>query len=661
MFPTVRLAAVAAGLFASTSALAAQFSLAQDAKAFGARESLRSVELSPSGTRLLYIGSGSGRVSVLQHVDLASKTTQTIAASDGNPEDLYWCAFGSDTQLVCKFGGYVNLEGDIAGFSRLVTLPSRGGKPRPLGERESYYTPVSRQYDGDILDWMPGNPGSVLMQRTYAGERNRAGSNIRDTREGLGVDRIDLASLRVTPVESATRQADSFMTDGRGTVRIMGSAAAAGEAQELTGLYRFKYRAAGSKDWRPLVEYDMRSDKGATPIAVEAESNSAFLLSKLNGRDALYRIKLDGSGTTTLVAANQQVDIDDVVRIGRGQRVIGYTFATEGRDIVYFDPEYAKLSNSLAKALGGKVGVTFEGASGDGSKLVVFASSDTDPGTYYLLDRKTKRLDEIAPVRPALKGRTLAPVQHVAVPAPDGVNIPAYLTLPVGGSARNLPAIVLPHGGPSARDEWGFDWLAQFLAARGYAVIQPNYRGSAGYGEQWEGANGFKEWEKAIADISASARYLTAQGIADPKRLAILGWSYGGYAALQSAAVEPDLYKAAVAIAPVTDLSLLKRQAENFTSRRIVQDFVGSGTHILHGSPAKRASSIKAPVLLVHGDLDANVHIRHSEAMVSALNGAGKSAELIRFKGLDHQLDDSAAREQMLNRIGAFLGAAIGN
>ncbi|HZB69343.1 MAG TPA: alpha/beta fold hydrolase, partial [Sphingomicrobium sp.] len=391
------------------------------------------------------------------------------------------------------------------------------------------------------------------------------------------------------------------MTDGRGNVRLMEVGVVAGEEQELTGVWRYKFRARGSKEWKPFIEYRSSDGAGAYPLAIEADSDSAFVTRKLDGRDALYRIKLDGSGATTLVAAEKAVDIDNVVRVGRGQRVIGYTYADDAREVVYFDPEYTKLAGSLSKALPGRPGINFEGASADGSKLLIFASSDTNPGTYYYLDKATKRLDEVAPVRPELAGRKLAEVKPVRIPAPGGVQIPGYLTLPPDGNGKNLPAIVLPHGGPSARDEWGFDWLAQFLAARGYAVIQPNYRGSAGYGDQWKGANGFKDWKTAIADIAASARYLVAEGIADPKRLAILGWSYGGYAALQSAAVEPELYRAAVAIAPVTDLGLLKRQSENFTNRRLVQELVGSGAHIEAGSPARHARAIKAPVLLVHG------------------------------------------------------------
>jgi dipeptidyl aminopeptidase/acylaminoacyl peptidase len=238
--------------------------------------------------------------------------------------------------------------------------------------------------------------------------------------------------------------------------------------------------------------------------------------------------------------------------------------------------------------------------------------------------------------------------------------IPAYLTLPPGKAAKGLPAVVLPHGGPSSRDEWGFDWLAQFLAARGYAVIQPNFRGSGGYGDEWLAGNGFTGWKTAIGDVTASARHLIAKGVADPEKIAIVGWSYGGYAALQSAAVEPDLYKAVVAIAPVTDLSALASESRGFTNSRLVKAYVGEGAHLVEGSPLRNAAAIKAPVLLVHGTLDANVSIDHSRRMLDALKAQGTSAELLTFKDLDHQLNGSDARIEMLKRIGAQLEQAFG-
>src|SRR3546814_3214520 len=154
-------------------------------------------------------------------------------------------------------------------------------------------------------------------------------------------------------------------------------------------------------------------------------------------------------------------------------------------------------------------------------------------------------------------------------PAADGVSIPAYLTLPPGKEAKNLPAIVLPHGGPAARDEWGFDWLSQYLASLGYAVLQPNYRGSAGYGADWLAKNGFQSWRTSVGDVTAGGKWLASQGIADPDRLATLGWSYGGYAALQSSVVAPDLFKAVVALAPFPAMGLLSTGARFSTTTNI--------------------------------------------------------------------------------------------
>ena len=657
-------AALACGVSLLSFAVPAQAAdpaLLAAAKAFGTREATQSMDISPSGRFLLEIVSGPRRSSYLRILDVQSGSALPILSSGGDPESLHWCAFATDTQLICKYGADLKVDGNIVGFSRLAAVSSDGKTVKQLGQRERWRQKSIRQFDGSILDWLPNQPGSVLMARNYVPEVGTTGSNISDSRSGLGVDRIDLATLKSSQLERPRDGITSYLTDGRGNVRVSEISDASLASGELTGRLRYRYRKAGSREWTPLGEYNVMDGSGIYPLAVDAGSDSLYLLEKTNGRDALYRMRLDGSGAKSLVATNNKVDIDGVVRFGRGQKIIGYTYTDDRRRTVYFDPEFSKLATELGKALGSQPVVTFAEASADGNKLLVIAQADKRPGTYYLFDKTTKQLAEVALVRPQLEKLALASVKPVSIPAPDGTTIPGYVTLPPNGSGKNLPAVVLPHGGPSARDEWGFDWLAQFLAARGYAVIQPNYRGSAGYGDDWLGDNAFRNWRQAIADVSASARYLVGQGIADPNRLAIVGWSYGGYAALQSAAVEPALYKAAVAIAPVTDLSLLKREAEAYTSAKLVREMVGSGAHIQQGSPLRNAAAIKAPVLLVHGDMDANVGILHSDRMHSALAKAGVKSELMRFRDLDHQLDDSEARVQMLTRIGEFLDGAIGH
>ena len=164
--------------------------------------------------------------------------------------------------------------------------------------------------------------------------------------------------------------------------------------------------------------------------------------------------------------------------------------------------------------------------------------------------------------------------------AEDGTQIPACLTVPPGSDGTGLPTVVLPHGGPSARDEWEFDWLVQYLVHRGYAVLQPNFRGLSRYGSAWFQRNGFQSWTTAVGDVNVAGRWLVQTGVADADRLAVVGWSYGGYAALQSPVLDPDLFQAIVAIAPVRDLARLKEDARSYTSFRLVREFVGTGPHV---------------------------------------------------------------------------------
>ena len=191
-------------------------------------------------------------------------------------------------------------------------------------------------------------------------------------------------------------------------------------------------------------------------------------------------------------------------------------------------------------------------------------------------------------------------------------------------------------------------------------MLQPNFRGSAGYGDAWFQRNGFQSWKVAIGDVVDAGRWLVKEGIADPGKLAIVGWSYGGYAALQSNVVAPDLFKAAVAIAPVTDLEQLLRDELDYSSGRLVQDFIGSGPHLREGSPAQNAAAIKAPVMLFHGTLDRNVLVNQSKRMSDRLRSAGRDPQLVIYDGLDHQLEDDTARADMLRRSDQFIRAAFG-
>ena len=650
----------AASFAAMSAAVQAQstHTLADDAAAFGARPAVSEPKISPDGSSVMYITPGPGPKSfaVISNLQTGKSAVMTGA---GGQDNLQWCNYAAPDRAVCRIIAASQRPGYILGFSRLFSLNLDGSDPKPLGQTDSRYDEYARQYDGSVLDWRGAGDGAVLMQREYIPEAGKIGSNIVRTKQGLGVDLVDTKSLRSSPVEQPKAATSGYMTDGRGDVRIM-EVTKAQHDSTMTGRVKYFYRTAGSRDWKTLAEFTDYLDQ-IQPLAVDADINSVYVLKKKNGRKALYAIKLDGTLAETLIAENPAVDIDDVIRVGDGLRVIGYTFIDDRRRRVYFDPEFKALADSLSRALPKLPIVDFVDSTKDGRTLLIFAGSDDDPGRFYVFNRDTKTLNEAMLERPQLEGRTLAKMDAVTIAAADGAQIPAYLTLPPGKTAKNLPAVVLPHGGPSYRDEWQFDWLSQFLAARGYAVIQPQYRGSAGFGDQWLNENGFKNWPTSMGDIASSAKWLAARGIADPKRIAIVGWSYGGYASLLEAETDPQLYKAVVAIAPVTDLQLLKEDHAYFTNARLVEQFVGSGPHIVAGSPLRNVDRIQAPVLLAHGDMDQNVRVWHSEKMNAALKGAGKDVEFLEYKGLEHQLRDSAVRTELLTHIGQLLERTIGH
>jgi dipeptidyl aminopeptidase/acylaminoacyl peptidase len=308
---------------------------------------------------------------------------------------------------------------------------------------------------------------------------------------------------------------------------------------------------------------------------------------------------------------------------------------------------------------GKHVGVIDE--SWDRRFYIVHVASDRDPGAFYRFDTQQKQLLRISAQFPPLESRSLAEMKAIRYPARDGPEIPGYLTLPVASGNGPLPAVILPHGGPESRDYWEFDWIVQFLAAKGYAVLQSNYRGSGGYGSDWAGEGGFRAWRTAINDLTDGARYLVDQGIADPARICVVGWSYGGYASLMSGVEEPDRYRCLVSIAGVSDPAKLIEDSRHFVNRKYVAKFVSRDEEVIkRGSPLKRAAEIRAPVLLFHGDQDLNVSIEHSQKMAKALKRAKKSVQYIEYEGVEHSIRRNGYRVDMLDTIGAFLDAHIG-
>jgi acetyl esterase/lipase len=632
---------------------------AQDkvALAFGAREGVEHVSLSPDGKKVAYIVPDKGQGSRLYTVDIANGGQSKLAlAASGDPERLAYCEWVSDARLICLVRMVLREAGEPVPVSRLIAVNADGSQLKLVSIRQGYNAERFSYFGGNLIDLLPGDDGAVLLGREYVPE-GKTGSLIAKSDEGYGVDRVDTTSLASKRVVGPTRLATEYISDGLGAVRMMGVMKT--EAGYDSGVRRYLYRRTGENGWQPFGEYNFTSKSGFNPYSVDPVEDVVYGFEKFEGRSALYKVKLDDSLAKTKIFSRPDVDVDSLITLGRKKRVVGFSFATEKRKAIYFDPALRKLGTALSKALPNAEMIYFGGMSADEQKLIVWAGSDTNPGQYYYFDKSNNNVSPLFASRPELEGYNLAPVKPVNVRAGDGTMIPAYLTLPVGSSGKGLPAIVMPHGGPDARDEWGFDWLAQYFAHKGFAVLQPNYRGSSGYGDDWYQQNGFQSWKSAIGDVNDSGRWLVSEGIAAADKLAIIGWSYGGYAALQSGVLDPALFKAIVAVAPVTDLAKLKEEYRDYSNFKVARDFIGSGPHIAEGSPARNAAKIAAPVLIFHGEIDLNVSVHQAQFMADQLRDAGKPAELVIYKKLDHYLEDSAVRAEMLEKSSGFLKAKL--
>src|SRR5688572_18690172 len=385
------------------------------------------------------------------------------------------------------------------------------------------------------------------------------------------------------------------------------------------------------------------------------------------GRYGLYTVSPDGARGRSIYA-HDTLDVSDVRTDPYTNRGVGA--AVEGESPRWFDEDLALRQATLDKTFPGE-SPWIENWSQDRSRFVVRTKRGDRAPAFYLYDATASTADLIATTYPELERGTLAPRLPYTYEARDGVEIPGYLTRPLGVEGP-ASLVVLPHRGPMDRDVDGFDWFAHFLASRGYAVLQPNYRGSGGYGRAWEEA-GYGGWGIGVMqhDLTDGVAAVVAAGIADPQRVCIVGASYGGYAALAGAAFTPELYRCAVAINAVSDLRDMhtlytgrrdgRTAAVTFWERSMGVEDVRSARGVLDAaSPAKHVEQVQAAVLLIHGRDDAVVVNGQSRGMERALREAGKTVQLVELEGEDHWLSEADTRLETLEALEPFLAQHLG-
>lgn len=394
--------------------------------------------------------------------------------------------------------------------------------------------------------------------------------------------------------------------------------------------------------------------------------DSALVLLANNGRAhrAAWALPLDGS-PQKLLAEAPDTDVTDAYVDSRTGAITGVYGSGVRPSVYWIDPAAQHRQEVLERAFPNRT-VMISGSTTDSKKTLARVESPSSPPVYYLVDFTTHRADIAAEEYPALAGVTLGEFREITYKARDGTVIPAYLTLPAQKSSGPGPLVVLPHGGPQARDLPVFDWVVQFLATRGYAVLQPQFRGSTGFGEAFQAA-GYRQWGGLMQDdVTDGVRAMIEQGIADPKRVAIVGMSYGGYAALAGAAFTPNLYACAISVNGVSDLqALLEAKVPQrgpgyrvfSTAMSAWTERVGSPTDsaLARKSPINSINSISIPIMVVYGNGDAVVPNAQSERMAKALNAAGKRVTVVKLADEDHWLSRTDTRVQLLKAVEGFL------
>jgi dienelactone hydrolase len=370
-----------------------------------------------------------------------------------------------------------------------------------------------------------------------------------------------------------------------------------------------------------------------------------------------YELPLDGSAGPAEILAD--VEIERLYLDRTTGRMLGYLRRGEGAGPVFFDPRHQSLASKVYRAFAGKE-LTLMDWTPSLSHVLVRTSGSNDSGTWYIVDLTKLQADAFGIERPAISAEQVGPISTFEYAATDGLEMDGILTLPPGREAAGLPVVVLPHGGPSSHDDPAFDWWAQAFASRGYAVFQPNFRGSTNRDEAFVRA-GHGEWgRKMQTDISDGLAALAGKGIVDPKRACIVGASYGGYAALAGVTLQQGLYRCAVAVAPVSDLALMYRTdvRESGQSRvlsRALQEQLGPRGGYDAVSPRRFAQRADAPILLIHGRDDVVVPFEQSAKMADALKDAGKPHRLVVLREEDHWLSRPATRLQMLEEAVGFV------
>ena len=470
------------------------------------------------------------------------------------------------------------------------------------------------------------------------------------------VYRVDLDTMEMKKVVGEHPYVWNWFADSSGTVR----AGLGVQSHRWWLLYRKDADAKFEKVMRRVLKQG-DDDEGSIErfIPLNGSDHGYAVTNARTGRYGLYHYDFSSDSIGEPVFEHPQVDIDDF-RISEQNEITAVYYTDDRSRVEWLVPRMKELQGKIDRALPDRINRVIS-MSSDGEKMLIWSGSAADPGVYFYYDAPAARMSQLARPYGKMTDKQLADMNSVSYAARDGLQIPAYLTLPPGVEARQLPLIVMPHGGPFLRDEWGYDTWVQFLANRGYVVLQPNFRGSTGYGRDFV-VKGEGQWGRTMQDdLDDGVKWLVEQGKVDPKRVCIMGGSYGGYAALWAAARNPEIYRCAISFAGISDLAaMIKYDRRAFAATRYYtawrERVQGDKSFDLNTvSPLYAIDRINIPLLIAHGSDDENVPLAQSRKLHEALLKAKKPHSYIVYEGEGHGFDKPENATAFLEQVDQFL------
>jgi len=588
---------------------------------------IANAQLSPDGKRIAFLAPEKNRLNVW------------VAASDEDFAKAKPITHDSERGIFSFFwtrdGQYIIYEQDKGGDENYHLYRVDPKKPDEAAVDITPFQGARAQ----LIDAPRGRPGELLV-----------GVNQRDPRF-FDAYRLDIASGKLTLLEKNPGDVDYWVADHEGVIRAC-------VAQVDGGKTQVRVRDSGEGPFRMLATYSDEEDAGVQGFS---ENGKALLIANARNSNTTRLMGVDlATGKETVISEDPEYDVGEAIISDRTHKLLGVTYEKDRLVYVPFDDQLKRDLATLAKVHDGDIDLH---SSDDAErKWIVVFNSPTDPNATYLYDRETGQAKFLFRPRPWLKPGTLAEMKPVTFPSRDGMGLHGYLTLPRGVEPKGLPAILVVHGGPWARDEWGYDPEAQFLANRGYAVLQINFRGSTGYGKNFLHA-GDREWGgKMLDDLVDGVNWLVGEGIANPKRIGIYGGSYGGYATLAALAFRPEVFACGIDYVGISNLLTFMNTIPPYweTFRDVMYKRVGNPEKdrefLKSRSPLFSADKIKAPLFIAQGLNDPRVNHAEAEQIVAALKANGHPVEYMVKPDEGHGFANPENRIDFYKHMEAFLG-----